>query len=160
MADLEGYTSDGDDPPPALIEDEEVYPVRTYGEQSIIALQVKRCSFDTYVGQGQWAFVELELVSSHLEWGPTLERSVRDGTLWVVSAAQERRNSRQLLHGETMSRNLTLGPYEQHFSRRSVYIVALPVYWVLLVYIYQQPRWRRYDCLRTTLTYSISDDYY
>ena len=63
--------------------------MRTYGEQSIIALQVKRSSFDTYIGQLQWAFVELELVTSHLEWGPTLEPSVRDGMLWVVSAAQE-----------------------------------------------------------------------
>ena len=63
----------------------------------------------------------------------SLEQSVRDGMLWVVSTDQERRNSRQFLHEETMSRDLTLGPHEQH-SKRSVEIVALPVYGVLLVY--------------------------
>ena len=115
MADLEGDTSD-DDPPPALIEDH-LHPVREYGDQSIITLQVKRSSFDTYVGQRQWAFVELELTTSDLlAWGPSLEQSVGGGILWVISAAQERRNSRQLMTGETMGRDLTRGPYTQHFE--------------------------------------------
>ena len=108
MADLEGDTSD-DDPPPALIEDD-LHPLRIYRDQSIITLQVKRSSFYTYVGPRQWAFVELELTTSDLAWGPTLEQSVEDGKLWVVSAAQELRHSRQLMTGETMGQDLTQGP--------------------------------------------------
>ena len=65
---------DRDDEPPELIEEEEIYPVRTYWQQTIIALQVKRSIFQVEVGPHQWVFVELEVVSSHLEWGPTLEQ--------------------------------------------------------------------------------------
>ena len=97
MADLVGSDSD-EDPPPMLIDDEEIYPLRVYGTQTVIALQVKRSSFETYVGQRQWVLVELELVISHLEWGPTLEQlSNVEGIRWVASAAQELPISRQLI---------------------------------------------------------------
>jgi len=119
MADLEGDTSD-DDVPPALIEDD-LHPLRIYGNQSIITLQVKRSSFATYVGPRQWAFVELELTTSDLAWGPTLERSVGGGILWVVSAAQEQAHSRQLMIGETMGQDLTRGPYHRHYTEECIY---------------------------------------
>ena len=133
MADLEGDTSD-DDPPPALIEDN-LHPVRIYGDQSVITLRVKRSSFDTYVGQRQWAFVELELTTSDLAWGPTLEQSVGGGILWVVSAAQERRDSRQLMTGETMDRDLTRGPYTQHFEEECIYCCTPSVWGSVGIYI-------------------------
>ena len=133
MVDLDGDTSD-DDPPPASIEDE-IYSLRNYGDESVIVLQVSRSSFDTYVGSRQWAFVELELVTSHLDWGPTLERSVGGGILWVVSAVHERIYSRQLMPGETMSRDLTYGPYDQHFEEECIYCCTPSTWGSVGIYI-------------------------
>ena len=107
-----------DDPPPALVEDEEIYPVRTYGTQTVIGLQVKQSSFNIHVGQCEWAFVELELIPAHLEWGPVLEQLNID---WVVSAAQELSISRQFMHGESMDADMSRGPYIQQFNEQCVY---------------------------------------
>ena len=113
-----GDSDSTDDPPPALVEDEEIYPLRTYGTQTVIALQVKQSSFGIHVGQRQWAFVELELIPSHLEWGPVLEQL---DISWVASAAQELSISRQLIPGESMNHDVSRGPYTQHFNEQCVY---------------------------------------
>ena len=131
IADLFGSENEdsdsSDDPPPALVEDEEIYPVHTYGTQTVIALQVKRSSYTTYVEQHQWAFVELELIPSHLEWGPVLEQL---DISWVASAAQELSSSRQLMHGESMNDDVSRGPYTQSTSANSVCTVVLPMHGV------------------------------
>ena len=116
MADLVG--NDRDEEPPELMEEEEVFHAMQYGYQSTIYLRVKVSNHVIRVAPLQWAYVELELVPSQIEWGPALAQMNQD---WVVSPVQELRISRQLLWNEGMRQDLTRHPYVQQHSEICVY---------------------------------------
>ena len=78
MADLK--RDDSDDEPPELVEEEEIYPAGRYGDQSLIALQVKRSHFGINVApHHQWAFLKLDLVPAQSEWESTLKLLLHSG---------------------------------------------------------------------------------
>ena len=114
------------------MEEEEVFHAMRYGYQSTIYLRVKVSNYPIVVAPLQWAYVELELVPSQMEWEPALAPL---NAWWVVSPVQELRVSRQFMRGEEMRQDLTRFPYVQQHHEICVYCCTPSLWGSIGLYI-------------------------